>query len=761
MIPLLLAALVVQETPLDQRRRIQLQQADAAFELAAPATQYPMPNYSIKPDGEMYCMEKVLAIFGLVNLGVEPTSRIEEANRILRYMISKWPANTPNDFNGWSTSVWRFRGKSMGTRLYLLYHGYFQPDIKQEFLKRFDWLCQDPFNNSSYNIRTTNNNARLLAHEITGKTNLASYASNKAWWKNFLKKISIEGNGEWAGQEYAGWTLGSILNVAEFCQDAEVKKLATMALDYLLAQTSGFQIQSGFCSTGNRWKTQWLFGDIPVQTFVTHVLFLGGSGGGEWNEWAASNYRPLSAVADLYANGGPLEARMTQENLRIRNYRGAKYSISTMQMPDNVTGWHDLVSVYVKSAKEDASYGFPFGTPPTGSTNSDNGYLCVNGRSFGYKNVALVRLGGKSKKAMSSVVVQNVPLRFYHRKAFTAEFQNGWAFLTDGVTYVAWKPGTGVAQADPDSAEFTKTKFGYWLKSSHIPDEFGEFAAIEVGDAALFGSYAGFKNDVLARNPNVTGANGQIVYQSKDGAVLVLGAEFATVNGVAYDPTTHPRAKMPGLDHFTLTNAGITFNFNAGTVSGTQTRLPVNHVFGVTGPPSLAITTGATLPGGNQGMVYSKTLTASGGTPPYATWVKIWGTLPPGLALNGPTISGTPSVQGTYSFRIRVYDSAGAITSRLFSLTIGPPVPLAITTAATLPSGNKGLPYSKALTATGGTGVYPTWVKIWGTMPPGISLNGNVLTGTPTAAGTWTFRIRVFDSSGAVTSRLFTMTVQP
>lgn len=761
MISLILAVLVAQETPLDQRRRIQLQATDAAYDLDVQHPEYPTPNVSLKPDGEMYCMEKALAIFALVNLGVEPTSRIEEANRILRYMIHKWPADNPEDLNGYSQDAWRFRGKSMGTRLYLLYQGYFQPDIKQDFLKRFDWLCQEPFGGSSYNIRTTHNNARLLAHEITGKTYLASYANGKAWWKNFLKVISKEGNGEWAGQEYAGWTIGSILNVAEFCQDAEVKKLATMALDYLLAQISGFQIHGGFCSTGNRWKTQWLFGDIPAQTFMTRVLFLGGSAGGEWNEWAASNFRPLTAVANLYANTNPLEAKMTQENLRIRNWRGQKYSISTMQMPDNVTGWHDLVTVYVKSAKEDASYCFPHGTPPTGSTNSDNGYLCVNGRSFGYKNVALVRLGGKSKKAMSSVVVQNVPLRFYYRKAFAVEYVNGWAFLNDGVTYVAWKPGIGQPEPDPDSAVFTKPKFGFWLKSSHVPDEFGEFAAIETGDAALFGSYADFKNDVLSRNPNVNGANGQIAYQAKDGAMLVLGAEFATVNGVAYDPTSHPRAKMPGLDQFTLTGTGISWNFDNGTVSGTLTRLPANKIFGMTGPPALTITTGATLPGGNQGMIYSKTLVASGGTPPYTSWVKIWGNLPPGLALSGATISGTPTTQGTFTFRIRVYDSAGAFAGRLFSLTIGPPIPLAIVTPATLPNGKKGVAYSKALAATGGTGLYPTWVKIWGTMPPGVALSGNVLTGTPTAAGTYTFRIRVFDSSGAFTSRLFSLTVNP
>jgi hypothetical protein len=72
-------------------------------------------------------------------------------------------------------------------------------------------------------------------------------------------------------------------------------------------------------------------------------------------------------------------------------------------------------------------------------------------------------------------------------------------------------------------------------------------------------------------------------------------------------------------------------------------------------------------------MAYSATLTASGGTLPYA-WAIDSGSLPPGLSLNTASgaIAGTPTVTGTNTFTVRVYDSGTSVqtAARQFSLTI-------------------------------------------------------------------------------------------
>jgi hypothetical protein len=72
-------------------------------------------------------------------------------------------------------------------------------------------------------------------------------------------------------------------------------------------------------------------------------------------------------------------------------------------------------------------------------------------------------------------------------------------------------------------------------------------------------------------------------------------------------------------------------------------------------------------------IAYSATLTASGGTLPYA-WAIDSGSLPPGLSLNTASgvIAGAPTVTGIYTFTVRVYDSSTTVqtAARQFSLTI-------------------------------------------------------------------------------------------
>lgn len=85
--------------------------------------------------------------------------------------------------------------------------------------------------------------------------------------------------------------------------------------------------------------------------------------------------------------------------------------------------------------------------------------------------------------------------------------------------------------------------------------------------------------------------------------------------------------------------------------------------------------------------------------------------------------------------------------------------PLVITTGSTLADGALATAYSTTLSATGGTSPY-TWARTAGALPTGLTLSSaGVISGTPTAAGTYSFTLTVTDSGAAATSKAFSLTV--
>jgi len=194
---------------------------------------------------------------------------------------------------------------------------------------------------------------------------------------------------------------------------------------------------------------------------------------------------------------------------------------------------------------------------------------------------------------------------------------------------------------------------------------------------------------------------------------------------------------------------------SAWSYSGTAPDIgALEYNSGVSSP---TITT-SSLSAGDVNTAYSQTLSASGGTSPY-TWSRSSGSLPAGLSLNSSTgvINGTPTAAGTTSVTFKVTDSASGTASKALSMTIN--AALAVSTAS-LASGTVGRSYSQALAATGGSGTY-TWSITSGSLPTGLSLASStgVISGTPSAAATASFTVRVADGIGTATQDL-TITVE-
>jgi hypothetical protein len=174
-------------------------------------------------------------------------------------------------------------------------------------------------------------------------------------------------------------------------------------------------------------------------------------------------------------------------------------------------------------------------------------------------------------------------------------------------------------------------------------------------------------------------------------------------------------------------------------------------------PPTITTTT---LPSATVGTPYDMALAATGGTSPY-TWHLVTGAVPGMTLSTDGSLSGTPTVAGTYPITVQVTDAAGVSATASLSLSvIGGPLAVIVPTSPIVLTLYCVGSAKATLSATGGTPPYQ-WTQVAGTLPSQITFSADgtlTLTAPIASGGSWTFTAQVTDAVGATATGDITVT---
>lgn len=403
------------------------------------------------------------------------------------------------------------------------------------------------------------------------------------------------------------------------------------------------------------------------------------------------------------------------------------------------------------------SAGVISGTPTAAGVGTTNLTFVLTDSGKATALTATTTLGLTINAAPAITFTGTVPATATYNLAYTgsAAASGGAGALTYSITSGALPTGL-VLNAATGAITGTPTATGTYNFTVKAADTFGDslsqpysvvvsYSAVVVTPATLPAGYAGslYHQSTLA----ATGGSGTgYSFALASGSSLPLGLSLSAAGVISGTPSA------TGTTSFTVKATDSASNSGTGT-------------FSITVNAGVNITTGLTLPLAYVGGNYSQTLAATGGSGTGYSWsVTSGSSLPDGLTLSAAgLLSGKPTTAGTPSFSITATDSVGNTASATFSMTIAAGV--SITSSSTLPNGYQGAVYPGAtLAATGGSGLNYSWT--WApasgsSIPAGLSLStAGVVSGTPTASGTFSIVVTVTDSASNTASATVSLKVE-
>ncbi|WP_326556718.1 DUF7927 domain-containing protein [Micromonospora sp. NBC_01796] len=235
-------------------------------------------------------------------------------------------------------------------------------------------------------------------------------------------------------------------------------------------------------------------------------------------------------------------------------------------------------------------------------------------------------------------------------------------------------------------------------------------------------------------------------------------------NGVAQTPITYDASTTSRV--LTGLTVGATYTFTVTAVNAIGTGLPSPASVGVVpfslpGAPTITAASA-----GDSSATLTWTAPGTGGSPitsyvvtPYIGNVAQTTQTFAGAATTQTVTGLTPGT--AYTFTVTATNAGGAGPPSARSAAVTPNFSPSLSNPPP-PTGEVGVAYSVPLTVTAGTAPY-VWSVSAGSLPPGVTLNAStgLLSGTPTAAGSFPFTVQVTDASNQSATQAFTVVIAP
>ncbi|MHB8242408.1 MAG: putative Ig domain-containing protein [Solirubrobacteraceae bacterium] len=256
--------------------------------------------------------------------------------------------------------------------------------------------------------------------------------------------------------------------------------------------------------------------------------------------------------------------------------------------------------------------------------------------------------------------------------------------------------------------------------------------------AGVVGAPVTYTATVAPQPPGAGTPTGTVSFSNGAGPIAGCGAR-PLGTGSPDTATCITQHQQAGAEEVTASYSG---DSNYGGSSATADE-------SVTQAPTITSVNATTFTEGSAG---SFTVIA-GGTP--TPTLSETGTLPNGVTFDPNTgkLSGTPTQEGVFPITFTAANGVAPDAVQSFTLTVDAPPLITSADEATFVDH---VAATFTVTATGTPA--PTIVK-WGTLPPGMSFAGGVLSGTPTQTGTYELTFTASNGVGANSVQQFTLNV--